>query len=151
MFKPHLIFICTENSARSLMAEAIAKHNFADRFEVASAGTSPQHPDIRALEAIKRHGLPVEGLRSKSLDEFAGLSIDYAILLCSKANLECSEGLDAKKIMVWDFPDPKLSASDKAYDTTMHELSERIKLFVLLYDKELSHKDAATNEQIGQR
>lgn len=97
MFKPHLIFICTENSARSLMAEAIAKHSFGDRFDIASAGTSPHQPNIRALEAIKRHGLPVAGLRSKSLDEFAGLSIDYAIILCSKAKLECSEGLDAKK------------------------------------------------------
>lgn len=140
MSKPHLIFICTENSARSLMAEAIAKHNFGDRFEVASAGTDPQHPDIRAMEAIKRHGLSVEGLRSKSLDEFAGLTMEYAIILCSKAKQECSEGLPAKHIMAWDFPAPKLGASDKAYDTTMHELSERIKMFVLLYDKQRSDK-----------
>jgi ArsR family transcriptional regulator len=145
MSKPHLIFICTENSARSLMAEAIAKHSFGDRFDIASAGTSPHQPDIRALEAIKRHGLSAAGLRSKSLNEFAGLPIEYAIILCSKAKLECADGLEAKKIMAWDFPDPKLGASDKSYDTTMHELSERIKMFVLLYDKDLSNQQQRGN------
>lgn len=141
MSKPHLIFICTENSARSLMAEAIAKYSYGDRFEVASAGTSPQQPDARALETIKHHGLPVAGIRSKSLDEFAEYSIDYAVILCSKAKLECADGLNAKKIMVWDFPDPKLESSDKTYDTTMLELSERLKMFVLLYDKEIAHAE----------
>lgn len=149
MSKSHLIFICTENSARSLMAEAIAKHSFGDRFEVASAGTSPQQPDIRALEAIKRHGLSVTGLRSKSLDEFAELTIDYAIILCSKAKHECADGLNAKKIMAWDFPDPKLGSTDKTYDTTMHELSERIKMFVLLYDKEVANKEVSIKAERG--
>ncbi|MGI2185084.1 hypothetical protein ACRN9F_23030 [Shewanella oncorhynchi] len=48
--------------------------------------------------------------------------------------------MPAKHIMAWDFPDPKLIASDKVYDTTMLELSERIKMFVLLYDKQRSDK-----------
>lgn len=50
--------------------------------------------------------------------------MEYVIILCSKAKQKCSEGQPAKHIMAWDFPDPKLGASDKAYDTTMHELSE---------------------------
>jgi len=133
--KPTLVFICTENSARSLMAEAIARSQYADRFDVFSAGNQPTYPDIRALDAIKRHGLSNEGLASKSLADLADLEIDYAIVLCSKARQECQNQLKAKNVLAWDFPDPKENGEAKAYDITLNELSERLKMFVLLYDK----------------
>ncbi len=133
--KPTLVFICTENSARSLMAEAIARSQYADRFNVFSAGSQPTYPDIRALDAIKRHGLANEGLVSKSLADFADTEFDYAIVLCSKARQECQNQLKARHLLAWDFPDPKESGKAKSYDITLNELSERLKMFVLLYDK----------------
>lgn len=133
--KPTLVFICTENSARSLMAEAIVKSQYADRFNVFSAGSQPTYPDIRALDAIKRHGLVNEGLVSKSLANFADTEFDYAIVLCSKARQECQNQLKARHVLAWDFPDPKESGKAKSYDITLNELSERLKMFVLLYDK----------------
>lgn len=135
LMKPTLIFICTENSARSLMAEAIARSQYSDRFNVFSAGSQPTYPDIRALDAIKRHGLSNEGLTSKSFAEFADTEFDYAIVLCSKARQDCQNQLKARHILAWDFPDPKVSGKAKSYDITLNELSERLKMFVLLYDK----------------
>lgn len=132
---PTLIFICTENSARSLMAQAIARSQYANRFEVFSAGSQPTYPDLRALDAIKRHGLSSEGLASKPLSAFEETEFDYAIVLCSKARQECQKALKARHILAWDFPDPKETGTAKAYDTTLNELSERLKMFVLLYDK----------------
>jgi len=133
--KPTLVFICTENSARSLMAEAIARSQYAERFNVFSAGSQPTYPDIRALDAIKRHGLANEGLASKSLADFADTEFDYAIVLCSKAQQECQNQLKARHVLAWDFADPKESGKAKSYDITLNELSERLKMFVLLYDK----------------
>lgn len=133
--KPTLVFICTENSARSLMAEAIARSQYADRFDVFSAGSQPTYPDIRALDAIQRHGLSNEGLVSKSLADLEDTDFDYAIVLCSKAQQECQNQLNARNVLAWDFPDPKENGKAKAYDITLNELSERLKMFVLLYDK----------------
>lgn len=140
MKKPTVVFICTENSARSLIAEAIARQRYSDRFEVFSAGTAPSTPDPRAIKALAGHNFDTAGLRSKSLAELADVSIDYAIILCSKANQECAEGLVARHVLSWDFPDPKVGNTDKSYETTIHELAERLNMFVLLYDKEVRVK-----------
>lgn len=140
MKKPTVVFICTENSARSLMAEAIARQRYSDRFEVLSAGTAPSTPDVKALNALASHSFDTANLSSKSLAELTDVNIDYAIILCSKANQECAEGLAAKHVLSWDFPDPKVGNTDKTYETTIHELAERLNMFVLLYDKEVRVK-----------
>ncbi|HBN89703.1 MAG: low molecular weight phosphatase family protein [Alteromonadaceae bacterium] len=136
MNKPNLVFVCTENSARSLMAEAIARQKYSDRFNVFSVGTAPTEPDERAINALQQHGFTTEGLSSKSFAALGNTEIDYAIILCDKARQECAQGLTAKHILSWDFPDPKTGKTAKAFDTTIHELADRLKMFVLLFDKE---------------
>ena len=140
MSKPTLVFVCTENSARSLMAEAIARQKYSDRFDVFSVGTAPTAPDVRAIEALQQHGFATAQLSSKSFTALGDTKIDYAIILCNKALQECAQGLPAQHILSWDFPDPKTSKSSKAFDTTIHELADRLKMFVLLYDKEARNK-----------
>ena len=136
MKKPNVVFICTENSARSLIAEAITRQKYSDRFNVFSVGTAPTAPDERATTALQQHGFDTEGLSSKAFAALGDLAIDYAIILCDKAKQECAQGLTAKHILSWDFPDPKTGKTAKAFDTTIHEFADRLKMFVLLFDKE---------------
>lgn len=140
MSLPKLLFICTENSARSLMAEAVARHKYADRFEVYSAGSAPTEADSRALATLALHHISTDGLYSKPLTAHRHINFDYAIVLCSKTAAECANDISAKHLLAWDFTDPKQSTSSKAFETTLHELAERLSMFVLLQDRQ--HKQA---------
>ncbi|WP_423186992.1 metalloregulator ArsR/SmtB family transcription factor [Alishewanella sp. d11] len=136
MSLPKLLFICTENSARSLMAEAIARHKYADRFQVYSAGSAPTEADSRALATLALHHISTEGLYSKPLTAHSGIHFDYAIVLCNKTAAECANDISAKHLLAWDFTDPKRDGSTKAFETTLHELAERLSMFVLLFDRQ---------------
>lgn len=135
-----ILFICTENSARSIMAEAIARHKYADRFEVYSAGSAPGTADNRALAVLNSHGISTEGLYAKPLSAHRQQHFDYAIVLCSKTAAECAHDISAKHLLAWDFSDPKQQGTVKAFETTLHELAERLSMFVLLYDKQHQHE-----------
>ncbi|WP_428239526.1 metalloregulator ArsR/SmtB family transcription factor [Gynuella sp.] len=133
-----VLFVCTGNSARSQMAEAVLRDMTGDHFEVYSAGTHPEEVDPRTLSTLERAGIPCAGLRSKHSDEFAGQSFDYVISLCDKAHQECRHWPGAGVVMAWDFPDPKTSDDPLAFARTLHEISERIRLFVLVNSKHVS-------------
>lgn len=132
-----VLFVCTANSARSQMAEALLRHFAGDRFEVFSAGTEPSEVDPRTLQALQEFGLETAGLRSKSIDSLADRPFDFVISLCDKAHLECRHWPGSGVVMAWDFPDPKDSGDPKAFALTLHEISERIRLFVLVNSKDV--------------
>ncbi|MDP4529241.1 arsenate reductase ArsC [Alkalimonas delamerensis] len=130
-----IIFICTENSARSQLAEAYFREQAGDRFMVASAGTAPGQIDPRVFSTLEARQIPANTLRSKSLSEFSDHHFDYAVLLCDKARQECVHQLSATEILSWDFEDPKPKKGQKPFDVVLNELSERIKYFLLFQDK----------------
>ena len=70
MEKKKVLFICTQNSARSQMAEGLLRSMAGDRFEVFSAGTIPFRVNPFAITAMKKAGMDISGHRSKSVDEF---------------------------------------------------------------------------------
>jgi protein-tyrosine-phosphatase len=81
-----VLFLCTGNSARSQMAEALLRHVAGDRFQVFSAGTTPRenvHPD--AIQTLQRNSVPVDALTPKDVTTFAGQPFDYVITLCDRA------------------------------------------------------------------
>ncbi|WP_278361305.1 arsenate reductase ArsC, partial [Idiomarina abyssalis] len=84
-----VLFLCTANSARSLMAEAVFRQFAGDDFEVASAGTEPTQPEPGALTALEHLGVETDGLHSKALDDIDLNSFDYVISLCDRARTEC--------------------------------------------------------------
>lgn len=124
--KRRVLFVCTANSARSLMAEALLKHMAGDRFEVASAGTEPAGPHPMALQVLKESGIEVDGLHSKSLADLQEEEWDYVITLCEKAANECDSVCPSAQQIAWDFPDPVPSNRHATFALTLKELKERI-------------------------
>lgn len=140
---PSLLFVCSENSARSVMAEAIATHHYGDRFRIFSAGSNPATVDHRALEALQRQGISGDHCHSKAIRDLPLQQFDYAILLCDKARQQCASQINAKYVLAWDFPDPKLDPQPETFDRTLQEISERLQMFVLLHDKALLERKPA--------
>jgi arsenate reductase len=104
--RERVLFLCTGNSCRSQMAEAILNARLGERYQAFSAGSHPTdfvHP--LALKALAELGITHHG-RSKHVDEFHGQSFDYVITLCDPAADECPVWLGDGKRMHMPFPDP---------------------------------------------
>ena len=138
----NVLFLCTGNSARSILAEALVNYWGRDRFQGFSAGSHPKgavHPI--ALELLKRMHLPTDGLRSKSWDEFAApgaKALDFVFTVCDNAAGElCPYWPGQPMTAHWGLPDPASvsgSESDQwiAFRNTFQSLENRIKVFTSL-------------------
>ena len=140
----NVLFLCTHNSARSIMAEALL-NNLAigkGRFKAYSAGSFPAtSPNPLALEQIRRAGMPTEALRSKNWDEFAlaeAPKIDFVFTVCDNAAKEtCPVWPGQPMTAHWGIPDPSQIEGDeeakrKAFAQTYVALANRIQLLVSL-------------------
>lgn len=114
-----VLFLCTGNSARSILAESLLRHLAPDRFVSHSAGSYPKgavHP--LALETLTAHGLPTIGLRSKSWDEFerdGAPKLDFIFTVCDNAAGEVCPIWPGRPISAhWGIPDPAAVAGDLA-------------------------------------
>jgi arsenate reductase len=87
--KKRILILCTGNSARSQMAEGLLRHHAGDRFEVLSAGTKPTSVRPEAIAVMRELGIDISGQRSKSVDELAGQSFDYVLIVCDNAKESC--------------------------------------------------------------
>jgi arsenate reductase len=106
MSKRKVLFLCTGNSCRSQMAEAIVNYRIGDRWEAVSAGTKPAgyvHP--KALAVLAEIGIQHEG-RSKPVNEFNGVDFDLVVTVCDSAAEECPVWLGVGKRVHHSFPDP---------------------------------------------
>jgi protein-tyrosine-phosphatase len=133
--KARVLFVCTANAARSQLAQALLRHTDSEHFEAFSAGATPTQVDPRTIEALSHIGVSIEGLRSKSIDEFRGERFDYVITLCDKAAAQCLSLPGAGGALAWSFEDPVTSTKPDAFRHTLHEIHERIKMFVLVKNK----------------
>jgi len=107
--KKRVLFLCTGNSARSQMAEGLLRHLAGDRFEVASAGTSPAGLNPIAVEAMGELGIDISHHQSKKLDAFLERRFDYVITVCDRANEFCPVFPAAASLLHWSFDDPAAS------------------------------------------
>ncbi|MDX1756936.1 MAG: metalloregulator ArsR/SmtB family transcription factor [Marinobacter sp.] len=130
-----VLFVCSANSARSLMAEALLKSMAGDRFEVASAGTEPTSPHPLTRQCLQEEGLEVDNLSSTPISAFADQQWDYVIMLCNKAAHECQKVPFSGQVISWDFPDPAATNRHATFAMVMHEIRERLKLFVMVHQK----------------
>ncbi|WP_413700627.1 metalloregulator ArsR/SmtB family transcription factor [Psychromonas sp. KJ10-10] len=141
--KQKVLFLCTGNSARSQLAEALLRHKAGEKFEVFSAGTHPEDVDLRATEALIKFGVDAKGLVSKNVNIFEGQTFDYVITLCDKANNECRNYPNAVKQLAWDFTDPKTRPGNNPFSTTLNELNNRLSMFLLVEGKSINLTNSA--------
>jgi arsenate reductase (thioredoxin) len=87
--KQRVLILCTGNSARSQMAEALLRHHAGDRFEVESAGTRPSRVRPEAIAVMRELGIDISDQRSKPVDEFARQQFDYVLTVCDNARASC--------------------------------------------------------------
>jgi arsenate reductase len=143
MPKPcNILLLCTGNSARSIMAEALINTLGVDRFRAYSAGSHPTGKvNSFAIEQVRALGYPVEGLRSKSWDEFAQLGapeMDFVVTVCDNAAGEMCPLWPGQPVTAhWGFPDPAaVEGSDEqkraAFAQTMSQIRRRVQLFLSL-------------------
>ncbi len=115
MKKTRVLFLCTGNSARSLMAEAILRHYGGDHYEAFSAGTDPQGVNPLTETVLKELDISIEGLYSKNLDTYLGKKhFSYVITVCSDADKRCPSVFPgAGKRLKWFFEDPAAAAGSE--------------------------------------
>ncbi len=140
----NVLFLCTHNSARSILAEALLNQMGGGRLHAFSAGSSPreqQQPNPLALRVLRDAGIPTAGLRSKSWDEFAAPGaphMDLVITVCDSAAGEvCPLWPGAPATAHWGYPDPsEVQGSEEqrleAFRNTLHALRHRLDLLMAL-------------------
>ena len=102
-----VLFLCTGNSARSQMAEAILNAKEGDRFIAYSAGTNPEKEiNPLAVKVMDRAGIDISNKRPKSYEIFANEEFDFVITLCNKGKEQCISYIGRPIFAHWDFPDP---------------------------------------------
>lgn len=147
----NVLFLCTHNSARSILAEALLNHIGKDKFKAFSAGSSPrdnQQPNPLAIEVLEKEGISTSGLHSKSWDVFAlpdAPHMDLVITVCDNAAGEaCPYWPGHPATAHWGYEDP--SAGDASQDEkrmafikTMHMIRKRLEILVNLPEAGLHH------------
>ena len=140
----NVLFLCTHNSARSILAEAILNHIGSGRFKAFSAGSSPrenQQPNPLGLQVLQAAGTSIEGLHSKNWDEFGRAEaphMDLVITVCDNAAGEvCPYWPGQPSTAHWGYADP--SAGDgtdaqklEAFRHTLHALKRRLDILISL-------------------
>ena len=104
--KLRILFVCTGNSCRSQMAEALSNHFFKDKIEAFSAGLEPKGVHPLAKKVLEEMGIETHNLRSKSLSEFDNWEFDMVVTLCDSAKENCPYFPNARAHIHAPFPDP---------------------------------------------
>ena len=132
-----VIFVCTGNSARSQMAEALLRHDGAGRFEVVSGGVDPRGVHPMTIAAMAKVGIDISGATSKSVTQFLGGHFDYVITVCDRARATCPVFPGGSQTLHWGIEDPvEVEGSEAerqaAFDRALKELAGRIHAFIPL-------------------
>jgi protein-tyrosine-phosphatase len=126
-----VLFLCTGNSARSQMAEALCEELSGGAVGAASAGSHPKPLHPNAVRVMRERGIEISGRRSKHLGEFADARFDHVISLCDRVREVCPEFPQWPGLIHWSIPDPaREPGSDDetlpAFERTATELSTRV-------------------------
>ncbi|MDP9309610.1 MAG: arsenate reductase ArsC [Chloroflexota bacterium] len=130
-----VLFLCTHNSARSQMAEALLRALGDGQFEVFSAGTEATHVRPLAIKALAELDIDISQQRSKILTEYLQQPFDYVITVCDQANESCPVFPGAARRLHWSFPDPSRAVGDEAaqlatYRAVRDAIAERLRQWI---------------------
>ena len=121
-----VLFLCTGNSSRSQMAEALMRQMAGDAVHVCSAGSHPKPVHRYAIAAMAEHGIDLAEARAKHLDTFVGHRFDYVITLCDRVREVCPDFPGNPLPIHWSIPDPAQGDGYPAFQRTATELADRI-------------------------
>jgi arsenate reductase len=136
-----VLFVCTGNSARSVMAEALLRRHGGDAFEVYSAGTDPRGVNPLTLRVLAEAGIDAAGARSKSVDGFRGQRFDYVITVCDQARQSCPVFPGVHEPLHWGYEDPAEAVGTEeerlaVFRRVFVQLSERIATFAAIAQRQ---------------
>jgi protein-tyrosine-phosphatase len=135
-----VLFLCTGNSARSQMAEALAEHLAPEGVQAFSAGSHPKQLHPNAVRAMREHGIDIGGRRTRHLDEFVERRFDHVITLCDRVREVCPEFPAQPGVAHWSIPDPAREGDDDeatypAFQRTATELAGRVSFLLELIER----------------
>jgi arsenate reductase len=136
MAKRRVIFICTHNSARSQMAEAMLREFGGETFEAFSAGTEAAGIRPETVQVMNEIGLDISGQRSKTIDEFRGQSFEWFITVCDQAQQNCPVLPGVQEVAHWSIEDPSLADGTPderlaAFRRARDLIRNRLRVFIL--------------------
>jgi protein-tyrosine-phosphatase len=131
-----VLFICTENSARSQMAEGLARSLGRGRVEAFSAGVEPQPMHSLAIRAMRNASIDISAHHSKHWLTLADKQFDYVITVCDKARERCPTWILPHEDIHWSIADPALATGTEserlaAFTKALVELRNRVSLFLI--------------------
>jgi arsenate reductase len=132
-----VLVICTGNSARSVMAEALIRRNGGEDFDVNSAGTEPSRINPLTERVLDEAGIDHSWARSKSVNEFLGQHFDYVITVCDEARQACPVFPGVHETLHWGYEDPAAVEGTEeerlaAFRSTLTMMASRIQTFIAL-------------------
>ena len=136
-----VLFVCTGNSARSILAEALLRHHGGDRFEVHSAGTEPKGVNPLTLRVLAESGIDASFARSKSVTEYLGQPFDYVVTVCDQARQVCPVFPGVHESLHWGYEDPAAVEGTEeeriaAFRKVFIQMAERVKQFAILTSRQ---------------
>lgn len=134
--KKKILFLCTGNSARSQLAEALMRHYRGDEFDVYSAGTEPKGVHPKTVQVLQEIGIDASGHKSKRIQELPVTDFDYIITLCDAAAQNCPVFVGRGIKLHREFEDPAaVSGSDEETLQAFRKIRDKIRNFVLSFEK----------------
>ena len=132
-----VLFVCTGNSARSLLAEALVREKGGAAFDVHSAGTDPRGVNPLTLRVLAEAGIDASWARSKSVGEYLGQAFDYVVTVCDEARQVCPVFPGVHQSLHWGYEDPAEAVGSEAerlavFRRVLIQLGERINQFIPL-------------------
>ena len=129
--KPRVLFLCTGNSARSQIAEALLHHLSGGKVDTASAGSHPKPLHLNAVKVMHKRGIDISARRTKHLDEFVDQRFDQVITLCDKVREICPEFPSHPELVHWSIADPAQAGSSNrvsypAFERAAAEIETRV-------------------------
>ena len=136
-----VLFVCTGNSARSVMAEALLRRHGGARFEVHSAGTEPKGVNPLTLRVLAEAGVDASFARSKSVTEFLGRRFDYVVTVCDQARQTCPVFPGVHRSLHWGYEDPAAAEGTEderlaVFRRVFIQIGERVRQFATVTERQ---------------
>ena len=125
-----ILFLCSANSSRSIMAQALANYHGGDKIKAYSAGLKPGQVNTKTLSLLSRAGINTQSLYSKHLDEYSAMHFDLVVTLCDEAKAECEGRIDGNRIVAWDIASPSERDGSNQYEQTFFDINQQVKALV---------------------